>query len=107
VVADTSAAVVGVPLLFGLAYFFTDQIKAIMADLHRAERWLGLCGLLALAVVLGVLVWRWQRRVGQAHRETTTSFYTVVRVLARFWWIGFLNARTSWVFSSTSSFCMQ
>ena len=85
VVADTSAAVVGVPLLFGLAYFFTDQIEAIMADVHRAERWLGLAGLLTLAVVLGVLVWRWQRRVVQAHPDTTNPFYTVVRVLARFW----------------------
>jgi len=49
VVADVGAALFGVPLAFGLAYFFTDQIKAIMADVHRAERWLGLAGLLALA----------------------------------------------------------
>ncbi len=31
VVADAGAALFGVPLVFGLAYFFTDQIKAIMA----------------------------------------------------------------------------
>jgi membrane protein DedA with SNARE-associated domain len=48
VVADACAALVGVPLAFGLAYFFTDQIKAIAADVHRAERWLGLVGLLRL-----------------------------------------------------------
>jgi hypothetical protein len=36
-----------------------------MADVHRAERWLGLAGLLALAVLLIVAVWRWHRRVGQ------------------------------------------
>ena len=65
VVADTGAALFGVPLVFGLAYFFTDQIKAIMADVHRAERWLGLAGLLALAVMLVVGVWRWHRRVGK------------------------------------------
>ena len=54
VVADAGAAVLGVPLGFGLAYFFTDQIKAIVADVHRAERWLGLVGLLALAALLVV-----------------------------------------------------
>src|SRR6185503_4439428 len=37
VVADAGAAVLGVPLTFGLTYYFTDRIKAIMADVHRAE----------------------------------------------------------------------
>jgi membrane protein DedA with SNARE-associated domain len=64
VVADAGAAVLGVPLLFGLAYFFTDQIKAVVADVHRVERWFGLAGFLALAAVLAVVVWRWNRRVG-------------------------------------------
>jgi hypothetical protein len=94
-----------------LAYFFTDQIKAIMADVHRAERWLGLAGLLALAAMLVVGVWRWHRRVGKERldeepprgtrrrpersepRPITGSkderivdpFYAVVRVIARFW----------------------
>jgi len=65
VVADVGAAVLGIPLGFGLAYFFTDQIKAVMADVHRAERWLGLAVLLALATILAVGVWRWNRRVGK------------------------------------------
>ena len=65
VVADAGAAFVGVPLVFGLAYFFANQIKAIMADVHRAERWLALAGLLALAALLVVGVWRWHRRVGR------------------------------------------
>jgi glycerol-3-phosphate O-acyltransferase / dihydroxyacetone phosphate acyltransferase len=111
VLADAGAALAGVPLAFGLAYFFTDQIKAIMADVHRAERWLGLAGLLALAAVLVVGVWRWHRRVGderldkdpaggqspspQALGMPTTRgardarrvdpFYAVVRMIARFW----------------------
>jgi glycerol-3-phosphate O-acyltransferase / dihydroxyacetone phosphate acyltransferase len=95
VLADAGAALIGVPLAFGLAYFFTDQIKAIMADVHRAERWLGLAGLLALATMLGVGVWRWHRRVGeergpaasQGSRDTprVDPFYAVVRVIARFW----------------------
>ncbi len=77
VVADVGAALFGVPLVFGAAYFFADAIHAIMADVHRAERWLGLAGLLALAAMLVIGVWRWHRRVG--------AFYTVVRVIARFW----------------------
>src|SRR4030095_13129099 len=64
VVADAGAAVLGVPVGVCLGYFFTDQIEAIMADVHRAERWLGLAVLLALAAMLVVGVWRWNRRVG-------------------------------------------
>jgi membrane protein DedA with SNARE-associated domain len=69
VVADAGAAVLGVPLEFGLAYFFTDQIKAIVADVHRAERWLALVGLLVVAAVLIVAVWRWNRRVGKGRLD--------------------------------------
>jgi len=74
VVADAGAALFGVPLVFGLAYFFTDQIKAIMADVHQAERWLGLAALLALAAMLVVGVWRWHRRVEtERHAEEPTT----------------------------------
>jgi hypothetical protein len=41
----------------------TDQIKAIMAAVHRAERRLGLAGLRALAAALVIGVWRWHGRV--------------------------------------------
>jgi glycerol-3-phosphate O-acyltransferase/dihydroxyacetone phosphate acyltransferase len=90
VAADAGAALFGVPLAFGLAYFFTDQIKAIMADVHRAERWLGLAGVLALAAILGVWVWRWNRRVGTERldrepAEGRSPFYASVRLIARFW----------------------
>jgi membrane protein DedA with SNARE-associated domain len=74
VVADAGAALFGVPLVFGLAYFFTDQITAIMADVHQAERWLGLAALLALAAMLVVGLWRWHRRVGtEGHAEEPTT----------------------------------
>jgi membrane protein DedA with SNARE-associated domain len=65
VVADAGAAFVGVPFAFGLAYFFTDQINAIMTDVHRTERWVGLAGLLALTALLAVGAWRWLRRIGK------------------------------------------
>jgi membrane protein DedA with SNARE-associated domain len=69
IVADAGAAMLSVPLCFGLAYFFTDQITAIVADVHRAERWLALAGLLVLAAMLGVAVWRWNRRVIKARLD--------------------------------------
>jgi membrane protein DedA with SNARE-associated domain len=69
VVADAGAALVGVPLAFGLAYFFTDQIKAIMANVHRGEFWLGLAGILTLLTLLVVGMWRWQRRLGKERRD--------------------------------------
>src|SRR3989475_3878282 len=82
-----------------------------MADVHRAERWLGLAGLLALAAMLVVGVWRWHRRVGKERLDRNRPrdirrrperserrriagskderivdpFYAVVRVIARFW----------------------
>lgn len=72
VVADAGAALFGVPLTFGWAYFFTDQIKAIMADVRRVERWLGLAGLPALVAMLVVGVWRWHRRVGKERLDEET-----------------------------------
>jgi membrane protein DedA with SNARE-associated domain len=48
-VADAAAAVVTIPITFGLAYFFSYQINAILADVHRVERWLALVGLVVLA----------------------------------------------------------
>lgn len=55
---DAAAACVGVPLTFGLAYFFIDQLQAILEDFHRVERWLFLAGFVALAAWLMRFVWR-------------------------------------------------
>ena len=63
ILADAGAALVSVPFVFGLAYFFTDQVGAILADVHRAERWLALVALLALTASAVVYVVRWNRRV--------------------------------------------
>lgn len=69
VVADAGAAALGVPLGFGLAYFFTDQITAIAADMHRVERWLALAGLVMLVAALVVGVWRCKRHLGTERVE--------------------------------------
>ena len=37
--ADALAAIIGVPVGFGLAFFFTDQLEEIVAGAHRVERW--------------------------------------------------------------------
>jgi membrane protein DedA with SNARE-associated domain len=63
ILADAGAAAVTVPLAFGLAYFFTHQINAILADVHRVERWLALAGLVAVAGALVVYSARGNRRV--------------------------------------------
>jgi membrane protein DedA with SNARE-associated domain len=59
---DFAAALLGLPLSFGLAYFFTDQVEAILADVHRVERWVMLGGLLVMLAVLAVVAHRWTRR---------------------------------------------
>lgn len=63
ILADAAAAAVSVPLAFGLAYFFTHQIGAILADVHRVERWLALAGLVVVTGGLVVYAARWNRRV--------------------------------------------
>jgi membrane protein DedA with SNARE-associated domain len=58
---DAAAACVSVPVVFAIAYFFTDQMQAIVDDVHRVERWLVLAGLVALAAWLTVRAWRKNR----------------------------------------------
>jgi membrane protein DedA with SNARE-associated domain len=59
---DTVAALVGVPVGFGIAFLFTDQLERVMADVHRFERWLVLYALVALAAWLAFLGWRQNRK---------------------------------------------
>lgn len=55
---DAAASLLGVPVAFGLAFFFTDQLERIMTDVRRVERWaiLVICG--AVAVFIAVRAWR-------------------------------------------------
>lgn len=59
---DAVAAVIGVPITFGLAYFFTDQLEAVLVDVRRLERWLALLAIVAVAAGLAYVAWRRQRR---------------------------------------------
>ena len=61
--ADGGAALVVVPCSFGLAYFFTDHIKAIYDNVHRVERWLGLLVLVLATTAVIIVVRRRGRRV--------------------------------------------
>jgi membrane protein DedA with SNARE-associated domain len=60
---DAGAAVVSVPLVFGGAFLFTDQIQRVMHDVHRIERWLALLVIVAVATWLGWISFR------RAHHE--------------------------------------
>ena len=59
---DMLAAFIGVPVGFGIAFLFTDQLESVMADVHRLERWLVLYALAGLAVWLAILAYRQNRR---------------------------------------------
>jgi membrane protein DedA with SNARE-associated domain len=59
---DACAAAVGVPASFGLAFLFADQVEQVLADVHRAERWLGLFALVVIAAWISIALWRRGRR---------------------------------------------
>ena len=61
--ADAAAVMLGVPVSFGLAYFFSDQVWRILEDVRRVERWAVLAVIVAVAVWLGVLQYRGGRRL--------------------------------------------
>ena len=60
--ADAGAALVGVPVSFGLAYLFADQVQGLLADVRRLERWLVLAAVVAAGAWIGVSAWRRSRR---------------------------------------------
>ena len=64
-VADTGSAAVSVPFAFTLAYLFTNQVTAILADVHRVERWGALVALVALTGGVLLYMTRWNRRVSK------------------------------------------
>jgi membrane protein DedA with SNARE-associated domain len=65
---DGGAALIAIPLSFGAAFLFTDQLERLVSDIHRMERWAALVGLVVLAVWLAVLAYRRAHREAQAER---------------------------------------
>ena len=59
---DFVAALVGVPLGFGVAYLFTDQLPAIVRGVHEVQKLLALAGMVLLAAVIGYAAYRKSRR---------------------------------------------
>jgi membrane protein DedA with SNARE-associated domain len=59
--ADAAAATIGVPVAFGLAFFFTDQLEQILAGVHRVERWAVIVALVVIAAWIGVRAYRRSR----------------------------------------------
>lgn len=55
VITDLVAAMPGVGLGFGLAFFFTHHVEALVREMHRVERWLLV---VLLLVVVSWLLWR-------------------------------------------------
>ena len=60
--ADGLAALVSVPLGFGIAYFFTDQLDRVLSDVKRVERWAMLVGVVVIAAALAYAAWRKAQR---------------------------------------------
>jgi membrane protein DedA with SNARE-associated domain len=58
VLVDGIAAAISVPLGFGLAYFFTDQLAEVMSDVRRVERWIALAASVIAAGVIAYVAWR-------------------------------------------------
>ena len=60
---DAAASVISVPLGFGVAFFFTDQLQQVMRDVHRVERWI------VLAVLVIAVLWFAWSSLRKARRE--------------------------------------
>jgi membrane protein DedA with SNARE-associated domain len=58
VLVDGVAALIGVPLGFGVAYLFADQLPAILHGVHRVERLLTLAVMIVVAAVIAFAAYR-------------------------------------------------
>jgi membrane protein DedA with SNARE-associated domain len=67
-IADAGTAAVGASFSFFVAYLFTDHLTAIMAGVHRFERWVGLVAVI-VAAIAAFLLHRRQRRLIDDRRD--------------------------------------
>ncbi len=70
-IVDALAALITVPISFGLAFVFTDQLDAVLADYHRIERWALLAAVVLAVVLFAVLAWRRGQRLARERAELT------------------------------------
>jgi membrane protein DedA with SNARE-associated domain len=56
--ADGVAIAFGIPLNFTLAYLFSEHVHALLAGVHRVERWVAVLVLLVVAVWLAIVLRR-------------------------------------------------
>jgi membrane protein DedA with SNARE-associated domain len=49
---DGLAALISVPLMVGLGYFFADHVDVLRRDLHRVGHWIGLAVILTISIYL-------------------------------------------------------
>src|SRR5688500_1920752 len=70
---DGGAALIGVPLGFGLAHALTEQLYHLARETHRWERWLMLLGLLAFVGLLAYLLNRRMKKDRQIAEVLTES----------------------------------
>ena len=59
---DAAAAGLGIPVSFGLAYVFADQVYGLLRDVHRVERWLTLLAVTAVLLWLALVALRRRQR---------------------------------------------
>jgi len=59
--ADGAGILIGVPLSFTLAYLFADHVQALLDDVHRVERWIGLVAVLGVTAALVIRARRRRR----------------------------------------------
>jgi membrane protein DedA with SNARE-associated domain len=64
--ADGIAIAYGIPLNFGLAYFFSEHVGRLMAEIHRVERWIAV---IAIAAVAAWVAFALRRRARHALGE--------------------------------------
>jgi len=56
-IAEAAGTVVFVPAMVTLGFLFSDRAERIVHDVTRAQHWLVLAGLVALAVYLALRAW--------------------------------------------------
>lgn len=60
VLFDALAAMITVPVMFGLGYFFSTHLRRVESGLARAEHWL--LAVAGVGLLVGIVLWRFRGR---------------------------------------------